>query len=191
MHVDEAIRQRRTHKHFAGGEVPEATLRELLELARWAPTHGYTEPWRFVVIGHASLGALREAALAALDGLAKPGDEEAIRRLRGKRDKLARRLEGAGAVVVVSWRRAPDDQALDREDYAATCCAIQNLLLGATARGLVGLWSTGAVLQAPALRAFYGLDEGEGVAGVVFLGWPERALQGRRYRELDAISRWI
>ena len=36
-------------KDFTGEPVPEGVIRELLEAANWAPTHGKTEPWRFVV----------------------------------------------------------------------------------------------------------------------------------------------
>jgi nitroreductase len=42
MDVDTAIRTRRTHKAYAAEPVDEATLRELFELARWAPNHHVT-----------------------------------------------------------------------------------------------------------------------------------------------------
>lgn len=191
MHVDDAIRLRRTHKFFAGGPIDDATLVALVELACQAPNHEFTEPWQFYVVRGERLAAMKDAALEALAAAAKGGDEASSRRLEQKRNKLARRLDGAGAVVVATWQRSPADATRDREDYAATCCAVQNLLLGATARGIVGLWSTGAVLQVPAMRAFYGVGEGEEVTAVVFLGWPATTLQGRRYRGLDQVMRWV
>ena len=51
MDVDVAIRTRRTHKRFEREPVGRATIEELLELARWAPNHHLTQPWRFRVIG--------------------------------------------------------------------------------------------------------------------------------------------
>ena len=60
--VETAIRSRRTHKAFG----PEALAREeilaLLELARWAPNHHLTAPWRFRVVGPATLERLKRAA---------------------------------------------------------------------------------------------------------------------------------
>ena len=62
MDVEHAIRSRRTHKAFAPDPVPPQLLDELLELARWAPNHHLTNPWRFRVLGPGSLAALKEAA---------------------------------------------------------------------------------------------------------------------------------
>jgi nitroreductase len=44
--VEEAIRTRRTHKVYGPEPVPRDTLDELFELARWAPNHNLTNPWR-------------------------------------------------------------------------------------------------------------------------------------------------
>ena len=51
MELEEAIRSRRTHKAFAPQPVPRGELDELLALARWAPNHRLTNPWRFRVVG--------------------------------------------------------------------------------------------------------------------------------------------
>jgi nitroreductase len=62
VEVQDAIRGRRTHKAFAPEPVPRELLDELLELARWAPNHHLTNPWRFRVLGPRSLARLKEAA---------------------------------------------------------------------------------------------------------------------------------
>ena len=46
------IKSRRSffpEKFVAGEDVPKAVINNILEAANWAPTHGNTEPWRFVV----------------------------------------------------------------------------------------------------------------------------------------------
>src|SRR5207253_588781 len=50
------IKARRSIKPVAmnGKKIPDYQVESLLELADWAPTHGFTEPWRFVVYGTAS-----------------------------------------------------------------------------------------------------------------------------------------
>ena len=58
MELEAAIRTRRTHKVFGPEPVTRAVVEELLELARWAPNHGLTEPWRFRVLGPESFERL-------------------------------------------------------------------------------------------------------------------------------------
>ena len=49
--IIENIHTRRTIKpeQCIPGEIAESDVWKILECANWAPTHGYTEPWRFVV----------------------------------------------------------------------------------------------------------------------------------------------
>src|SRR6185503_1464868 len=62
VELDELIRTRRTQKAYEPGPVDPETLDELFELARWAPNHHLTNPWRFRVLGPAALEALKAAA---------------------------------------------------------------------------------------------------------------------------------
>ena len=67
MELEDAIRGRRTHKAYRAEPVDRATLEELLELARWAPNHNLTNPWRFRVLGPGALARLKEAADRVLE----------------------------------------------------------------------------------------------------------------------------
>ena len=62
MELEDAIRTRRTHKAYAPEPIDRATLDELFELARWAPNHHLTNPWRFRVLGAGALERLMAAA---------------------------------------------------------------------------------------------------------------------------------
>src|SRR6266516_3657644 len=62
MDVETAIRTRRTHKAFGSEPLSREEIGELLELARWAPNHNLTAPWRFRVVGPQTLARLKEAA---------------------------------------------------------------------------------------------------------------------------------
>ena len=110
MDVDAAVRSRRTHKAFRPDPVDAETLDELLDLARWAPNHHLTNPWRFRVLGPAALERLKQAAEAA-----KPGS--------------ARKLDRAPTLVVVSARQT-GDAVQDREDLLACGVAAYIVLLG-------------------------------------------------------------
>lgn len=149
MDVDDAIRGRRTHKSFGAEPVPRETLEELIELARFAPNHHLTQPWRFRVLGPESLGRLKEAA----------GPVEAPK------------LDRAPTLVVASARLSGAQQQ-DEEDLCATAAAIYAVLLGAHARGLASYWRTPAVLRTREGREAVGVPDGERVLGLVHLGRP-------------------
>jgi len=190
VHVDDAIRHRRSHKVFTGEPMTVAVLRELIELARWAPNHGLTEPWRF----HAALGPSKDALATVIDAtlaaMRKP-NEDGDARLLAKRTKMKTRIAQAGAVVAVTCPREAGDPLLAREDYGATCCAIQNLSLAATARGLASYWSTGKALDQPAVRAFWGLRDDQLLVGTLCLGVGALPMKGRRLHDVDELLRLV
>jgi nitroreductase len=154
MDVEEAIRTRRTHKVFAREPVPHELLDELLELARWAPNHHLTNPWRFRVLGPVSLAALKQAA----------GPE------------AASKLDRAPTLIAVSAKRS-QDPVRDREDLCATACATYAVLLVAHARGLAGYWRTPGELRSDAGAAAIGIPSDEQFVALIHLGWPRQEKQ--------------
>ena len=149
MDVEQAIRSRRTIKAFEPQPVEHDTLAELLELARWAPNHHRTNPWRFRVIGPETLARLKDAA----------GPAEAPK------------LDRARTLVLASCVLSGDLQQ-DEEDICATACAVYAVLLAAHARGLAGYWRTPRVLHTNAGREAVGLPDGERFIGLIHLGSP-------------------
>jgi nitroreductase len=167
--VETAIRERRTHKAFQPEPVDRATLDELLELARWAPNHNLTNPWRFRVLGPESLRRLKEAA----------GPEGAAK------------LDRAPTLVAASAVQT-GDPVQDEEDLCATAVAVYVVLLAAHARGLVGYWRTPSVLRTTEGRAAVGIPDGERFVGLIHLGHPrqpreapERSVPGDYVAYLD------
>jgi nitroreductase len=158
MDVDEAIRTRRTHKAYKPGPVERTVLDELFELARWAPNHHLTNPWRFRVLG--------PQALERLKGAAGP--------------EAATKLDRAPTLVVCSARLS-GDPIQDEEDLHATACAAYIVLLGAHARGLAGYWRTPEVLRTDEGRVAVGLGDDERFVSLIHLGHPvqERAAPER------------
>jgi nitroreductase len=150
VEVEEAIRSRRTHKVYGPDPVPREVLEELFELATWAPNHHLTNPWRFRVLGPASLERLRAAAEAQ-----QPGS--------------GAKLDRAPTLVAVTTLQS-GDPVVDEEDRDATAVAAYLVLLGAHARGLAGYWRTPAVLRDPAGRAALGIPEQERALGLLHLG---------------------
>lgn len=152
MDVEEAIRTRRTHKAYGPEPVDRGTLEELLELARWAPNHHLTNPWRFRVLGPRALARLKRAA----------GSEAAAK------------LDRAPTLVAVSAITA-EDPVEAAEDRDATAVAAYIVLLAAHARGLAGYWRTPDVVRTREGRAALGIPDGERVLGLLHLGSARQA----------------
>ena len=150
VQLEEAIRTRRTHKAFRAEPVPDTVLDELFELARWAPNHHVTNPWRFHVIGPQTRTELMELA---------------DRHAPGSAVKLAR----APTLVAASARMSGDEEQ-DREDLLATAVAAYIVLLGAHARGLAGYWRSVPLLDAPDGRALLRLEPTASPVGLLYLG---------------------
>jgi nitroreductase len=149
MDVETAIRTRRTHKAYAAEPVDRETLDQLLDLARWAPNHNLTNPWRFRVLGPRSLERLKRAA----------GPE------------AASKLDRAPTLVVCSCVLG-GEEVQDEEDLHATAVAAYIVLVAAHARGLGGYWRTPAVLRTDAGHEAVGLEPNERFVALIHLGHP-------------------
>ena len=149
MQLEQAIRTRRTHKAYRSQPVDRETLDELFELARWAPNHHLTNPWRFRVLGDEALGRLKGAA----------GPE------------AASKLDRAPTLVVASAALSGDTRQ-DEEDVLATACAAYIVLLAAHGRGLAGYWRTPGVLRTSEGREALALPANERTVGMIYLGHP-------------------
>ena len=152
MNLLELAHARRTHKAFGSEPVPRETLLELLDVARLAPNHHLTQPWRFRVLGPETLARVKEVA----------GPSEAVK------------LERAPTLVVAS-AALTGDLLQDEEDVCATAAAIMLVLLAATERGLASYWRTPAILRTARGREAAGIPRGERLLGLLHFGAPARA----------------
>lgn len=168
MELEEAIRSRRTHKVFGPDPVARELLDELFELARWAPNHHLTNPWRFRILGPQSLAALKLVA----------GPE------------AGRKLDRAPTLVVVSQVRS-DDQVQDEEDLCATACAAYVVLLVAHARGLAGYWRTPGVLRTAAGLEACGVGEDERFVGLLHLGSLRQPAKSKDRAPVQSVTTYL
>lgn len=156
------VRARRTIHNFKPGAPHLHVMEEALALACWAPNHHRTEPWRFVLLGPHT--AQQVAALNAELVRLKSGDDAAALKLR-------RWLAMPGWLAVTSQRN--EDTQREKEDYAATCCVLQNLALLLWDAGIGMKWTTGKVTRDPRFMTLIGADPAhESCVGLVWYGYP-------------------
>jgi nitroreductase len=159
----ELIRNRRSIDLFEPDPVGTEVLLDAIELARWAPNHRLTEPWRFYVLGPETIESV--ARLAAEIDAATKG--ERARQLRYER------VSGIPGHFVLTSRRS-DDELMDRENYAACCCAVQNLMVYLWNLGIGTKWTTGAITRDQRFYDLLGIDAGnELIVGHFWYGRPK------------------
>ena len=162
MTLRELAHARRTHKAFGPEPVAGEVLLELLEVARFAPNHHLTQPWRFRVLGPEALARLKECA----------GPAEAAK------------LERAPTLVVASAVLS-GELVQDEEDVCAAAAAVMLVLLAATERGLASYWRSPAILRTARGREAAGVPGGERVLGLLHFGPPAREPAPREREPAD------
>lgn len=195
MDTDKNIIKRKTQKVLAESPLEifkdknefDNTLSELLELAASAPYHHKCDkkyrndtdldsclPWRIYVLDASTCRVLYEHI-----------EKEQI-----KAGKISNMLAAADALLMVTW--LPDPIKSDKTDLskdeaeisfegtiknmehiAAASAAIQNILIGATARNIPNYWSSGGQLRMPKLRGYLKISLDEILLGAIFL-FPEK-----------------
>ena len=168
MSLHDLAAARRTHKGFGPEPVPRETLLELLAVARFAPTHHLTQPWRFRVLGPETLAALKGVA----------GEKEA--------QKLDR-----APTLVLATAALTGDLVLDEEDVCATAAAIQLVLLAATERGIATYWRTPHVLRTKKGRESVGMPQGERFLGLLHFGTAEREPAPREREPVESYVEFL
>ena len=166
--VYDAIFRRRSVKEFTRDAVSRETLDRLFSAAIWAPNHRLTEPTRFFAVQKDSPMRTRIAEVAwqmTYDEAVNPSPEQKRRAADAKRDRVL----NAPAMVYV-YSLAGDSDEVTPENYATSCCAVQNMALAAVAEGLCLDWSTGGLASIPGLARMLGADDAWTMVGVVFLG---------------------
>jgi nitroreductase len=166
MSVYEAIHSRRMNNEFTDDVPPRESMERMIDAAIWAPNHRLTNPWRFFVLEKGGVKRAEVAQLAYDNIFERSGNHD---NANGSRQRV---LDAPALIYVYS---VPGDREdLTQENYAAACCAVQNLLLAAVAEGLAGDWSTGNTTRHPRLAETLGGEADWTMVGALFIGQPSR-----------------
>ena len=177
--IDAVIRSRRTINQFHANLPPEELILSALDLARWAPNHKLTEPWRFYLLGAETAAQVVELNTQLL--CRDKGEAKA----QAKREKWSK-IPGW---LVVTYQKS-DDPIRDRENYAAVCCAIQNLALSLWGKGVGMKWTTGGVTLSEEIYELLNIEHAkEEIVGLLWYGYPAEEPQSHRQPLTDVLKR--
>jgi nitroreductase len=187
MDVFEAIERRGSVKAFESRAVPRAQIERLLEAAIRAPNHRLTEPWGFHVVRGESKRRLAELRRELR---ARKFEDPDAPEVRKSLEKAYRDAAEVPAIIVVTTAVA-EDPVQREEDYAATWCAIENLLLSATALGLGTYVRTGALIGDGRLREILDLHDDRRPVAAVYLGYPAEPPKLKPRTPAAQKTRWL
>ena len=169
MELLEAIHNRRTVRMFRPEPVSDQIIDEILEAGTWAPSHSNTQPWEFIVIGPSTRQQLAQVYHAMMEAGPLQNSTLPEERKQGIRNFM-RNFGDAPLLFAVAC--PPAFNELDRYDFPlATAAALQNILLAAWEKQLVGVWlSFGMNPQAQSLLE---IQPGGSIVGIVAMGYTD------------------
>ena len=192
-YVQSNMLDRRTINDFEPTLPPnwELYLNAASEAGMHAPNHRRTEPWRFYVLGEQS-----KTAICKLQ-------QELVTSSKGVDAGQAKydRWMAIPGWLVVTCRGSTSEGAdndmnnptsVSREDYAACCCAVQNVCLSLHSRGIGTKWTTGPVNFDEQFADVVGFKKDEEyVVGTVWFGTPQRipSTPVKKLRVSDVLTR--
>lgn len=187
--LSEIIKTRRTvfPHQFTGEKLKDDTVRQILESAVWAPTHGKTEPWFFVVLKGDSLKNFIKLK-ASLYKEKTPESEFSPQ----KAAKIAERAEQASHIIVIICKPGKNPKIPVLEEVEAVACAVQNMQLTASSMGIGSFWASGEFTGMEEMREEFGLTKKDLLLGFLYLGVPKQGLTSDAARtSIDEKSQWL
>jgi len=188
--VKQNIIDRRTTKPetMNGRIIDDPEILELLELANWAPTHGYTEPWRFVVFSGDGLTAISNFHADLYKREMEAKDQKPV-----KYDKILNRTSKISHLVAICLKRGENPKIPANEEHASVAIAAQHIWLGAAAKDIACYWGSGGMTYHPEMRSYLGLENDQDkVLGFLYLGYSDCSpLKGKRLTSIKEKITWI
>jgi len=187
--MNQLIRHRRSifPKDYTGEKVSNEIINQMLENANWAPTHKFTEPWRFVVFtgdGLKQLAAFQSECYKRVtlkDGTFK---EERYQSL------LSKPMESSH-IIAIGMKRDEANRLPEWEELGAVFCAIENMYLTATAYGIGCYLSTGGITNLEEAKSFFGLGVDDKLCGFLHVGIPNANVPDGRRKPVHDKTVWV
>jgi len=186
--INHLMRNRRSvfpDQFEAGKHIPDEIIHQILVNATWAPNHGHTEPWRFVVFTGEGLKTLAHFQ----SELYKQTAGEKIS--EGNYQKLQTRPLLASHVIALCMERDPKKKHPEVEEIAAVACAVENIYLSVTAYGLGGYWTTGGITYNEKAKSFFGLGKDDRLLGFFYIGYIAVPSPSGKRKSLDEKVAWV
>ena len=187
--ITKLIRSRRSvfPAQYSGEVIKKEIMDEILENANWAPTHKFSEPWRFTVFTDKGLEKLGDFMSELYK---KVSSQKGIFEEK-KYQKLKNKPLLASHVIAIGMKRDELERLPEIEEIEAVACAVQNMHLTAAAYGVGCYWGTGGITYFDDAKPFFNLGEKDKLLGFMFFGIPKSELQSGRRGPIKEKIHWV
>lgn len=187
--VNELIRKRRSvfQQQYSGEKVDDAIVAKMLENANWAPTHKFTEPWRFIVFTGEGLKKLAEAQAAVYKKVTEADGTYKEERYQN----LLTKPVLSSHIIAVGMKRDEKKSVPEIEEVGAVFCAVQNMYLTAAAYGVGCYLSTGGITYFEEAKTVFGLEDGDKLLGFFHIGMPKGPVPDSKRKPIEEKVEWV
>ena len=186
--ITDLIRSRRSIRpeSFSTRKIQRDQIELILNNAQWAPNHGSTEPWRFIVFESENSRNELSQTLGKIYLEEVAPDEQNDTKLA----KLIRRPLISSVVVAVCMSRQKEERIPEIEEIEAVACAVQNMQLTSTAYGIGSFWSSPKIIYTDLMNQFLELENKDKCLGLIYLGYSKEEWPKSHRKPLEYNTTW-
>lgn len=177
--INKTIQNRRTIPLFdTERSVDQSIVDQAIIAASWAPNHHLTEPWHFYQLGPKKTEQYIKLLYQVIDEY----------KGQGLAQKKKEKAESVPGWLVVTCELNAENNLMLVENYAAVCCAIQNLMLVLWEAGVGTKWSTGIITRDDRFYDVLEIDrKQQEIVGLIPYGYPKKIPEPRVRKGLSQI----
>lgn len=187
--VNNLIRNRRSvfQQQYSGERVDDVIVTQMLENARWAPTHKLTEPWQFIVFTGDGLRKLGEQQAAVYKRVTEANGTFKEERYQN----LLTKTTLSSHIIAIGMKRDEKKSVPELEEIGAVFCAVQNMYLTAAAYGIGCYLSSGGVTYFEEAKELFGLDKDDKLLGFLHIGVPKTQMPDSKRKPIEDKAVWV
>lgn len=202
MELYETLEKRRTYRDYSDREVSDETLRRIIGAAFKAPTNDHLRQLEFIVIrGQKNIAGIiaplaknMEAFKTLVAEVDESGDVDKMAMFADALPKQQKMLMQSGILIIPFFRQlsAPLLQPMEQSSlnyFASAWCAVENMLLAATAEGLGCVFHIPVADEADQIKALVNAPEGYEMTCLLTVGYPAENAFLPRQKEIDIDTR--
>ncbi len=185
--ITDLIKDRRTiyPEQFNDRKIQKDQITHILNNALWAPTHGNTQPWRFVVFTEESRQDLSTfLGKTYLEVIPKEKQNDL------KLSKLMSRPLKSSVAIAIIMKRDETGRISELDEIGAVASAVQNMYLTCTAYGIGGFWATPKIISAPQMNEFFNIEPDDKCLGIFYMGYPAIEWPKGQRKPLEYVTEW-
>ena len=173
--VQDVLNTRRTIHRFTDEQVADSILQDALVAASNAPCHKHTHPWKFYILGDKTRQTLMPVVTKYSEIKSKQRNSKDI---QADLQRAISKITQPPILIAVTSKKSPHDDFREKEDYAASVCALHNMVLSFWGNGIGAKWSTGSITRDIQTYAALSIDmETEEIIGFIKAGYAEKIPQ--------------